>query len=86
MSNILTFKHKATPLKPAAQPAVADFTIQNEGSIYLVHPHNTVAENHLVDHVDENATFHGDALVVEHRYIRDLAEGLLAAGFSVGAH
>lgn len=82
MGNIIPFK----PAAPAAAKPAADFTIQNEGSIYLVHPHNVVAENHLVDMVDENATFHGDALVVEHRYIRDLAEGLLAAGFSVGAH
>lgn len=83
MGNVIRFK---PAVKPTAAKPTADFTIQNEGPIFLVHPHNVVAENHLVDMVDENATFHGDALIVEHRYIRDLAEGLLAAGFSVGAH
>jgi hypothetical protein len=45
---------------------------------------NTPAAHAWVsDNVQDNAQFFGDALVVEPRYARDLAAGIIEAGLAV---
>jgi hypothetical protein len=61
----------------------ADFLIQNEGTIYLFRPMTAAAEEHLRDNVGEEAQWFGGALVVEHRYARDLAAALNEEGFTL---
>ena len=61
----------------------ADFRIENHGSIFLFDPQNTSAENHLRDNVSEEAQWFGGALVVEPRYVIDLAAALEAEGFRI---
>ena len=61
----------------------ADFRIENHGSIFLFDPQNTSAENHLRDNVSEEAQWFGGALVVEPRYVIDLAIALEAEGFRI---
>lgn len=62
---------------------MADFTIENHGSIFLVRPQNEPAREHLAENVQEDAQWFGDALVVEHRYARDLAAALEDNGYTV---
>ena len=62
----------------------ADVRIQNEGSILLFHPLTEAAEQWMREHVlSDEAQFFGKALVVEHRYAADLAEGMVNDGLEV---
>ena len=56
--------------KPELQ--IADISINNQGSIFLFRPLNTVAREHLVTNCPD-AHWLGGALVCEHRYAADLA-------------
>ena len=60
-----------------------DATIQNEGSIFLIHAHTPAANNWIAQHIPEDAQYFGSALVVEHRYIEDIVNGMLADGLAL---
>lgn len=60
-----------------------DFTLECHGSIWLVQPMNEAAREHLLGHVSEETQWFGYALVVEWRYIVDLAQRLEDEGFNV---
>lgn len=60
-----------------------DVIVWNEGGIYLVRPVTDAAEQWIAEHVSEEATYFGPALVVEHRYIADLVAGMKADGLEV---
>ena len=60
-----------------------DVRIENHGSIFLFDPQNAAAENHLRENVSEGALWFGGALVVEPRYVGDLATALQAEGFQL---
>lgn len=60
-----------------------DITVENEGTIFLFHLHTPLARLWIEESVEENAQFFGIALVVEHRYARDLAVRAAAAGLVV---
>ena len=60
-----------------------DVRIENHGSIFLFDPQNTAAENHLRENVSEEALWFGGALVVEPRYVGNLATALQAEGFQL---
>lgn len=62
---------------------VADYIIENHGTIFLVVPQTTEAQDNLREHAQEGAQFFGRALAVEHRYIGDLAAQLAAEGWEV---
>jgi hypothetical protein len=61
----------------------ADFLVQNEGTIFLFRPLTESAAAHLEENVQKDALWFGDALVVEHRYARDLAAALNEEGFTL---
>jgi hypothetical protein len=60
-----------------------DFTVQHEGTIFLVIPNTPSAQEWIDEHIDDTAQYFGTAVVVEHRYIVDLIDGILAEGLSV---
>jgi hypothetical protein len=62
---------------------MSDFTIQNEGTIFLLIPNTPLAEEWIEEHIPETAQYFGDAVVVEHRYIADLVTGIIADGLIV---
>jgi hypothetical protein len=63
-------------------------TLVNHGSLVLIGPddadHLPFAD-WLADHVEDDARFWGDALVVEPRSVATLVDGLIEAGFTVHA-
>jgi hypothetical protein len=59
-----------------------DFTVRNEGSIFLLYPNTRQARLHLFDNAGE-AQWFGEALAVEHRFIADLVGQLQENGFTV---
>lgn len=61
----------------------ADFEIENHGSIFLFRPLNDNASEHIRERTGEEAQWFGGALVVEHRYAKEMAENLYEAGFKL---
>lgn len=61
-----------------------DLHVRNEGSIFLVDICTDTGARWIGENTDtENRMFFGSALVVEHRYIRDLVEGAIESGLRV---
>lgn len=61
----------------------ADLQIQNEGSIFLLHQLTQIGRDWVDEHIGEEAQRFGKAIVVEHRYIGDIAAGAIADGLTV---
>ena len=61
-----------------------DFEVQNEGTIYLLRPLTPAARAWVAGYIPDDAQYFGDAVVVEHRYIRDIVAGIVADGLTVG--
>ena len=61
----------------------ADFSVQNEGTIFLLIPHTDSANAWIEEHIPEDAQRFGGGIVVEHRYIQDIVEGIQADGLAV---
>jgi hypothetical protein len=60
-----------------------DFSIEDHFSLVLFRMNTPAAHAWVSDNVQDNAQFFGDALVVEPRYARDLAAGIIEAGLAV---
>lgn len=60
-----------------------DYIFENHGSIWLCRPMRPAARNWLYSHVGDEAQLWGDAIVVEPRYVENLARQLEADGFTV---
>lgn len=67
---------------PAVKP---DFTLQNEGTIYLLTPLTDSAKQWVTDNLSLEGSYQPylNAVVVEHRYIRDIVIGIRANGLAV---
>jgi hypothetical protein len=61
----------------------ADLFVQNEGSIFLLRPVSEAGEQWIYDNIPDDAQRFGDAIVVEHRYIRNIVAGAQADGLKV---
>jgi hypothetical protein len=62
----------------------ADFSVQNEGTIYLLQPHTDAAREWISEHLTiESWQMFVSALVVEHRYILAIVDGIKADGLEV---
>lgn len=60
-----------------------DITIENHGTLYLLRPHTEPAHSWITENIDPSATFYGGALVVEPRYVEDIAIGMSADGLII---
>ena len=63
--------------------ACPDLTVEGGGSIYLLRPVSAVGSVWIAMHIPFDAQWLGGAVVVEHRYIRDIVTGALADGLRV---
>jgi hypothetical protein len=61
-----------------------DVLVLNHGSVFLVHPHTERAKHWLGTNVALDAPYFGGNLVVEHRFIADLVDGMALHGLKVG--
>jgi hypothetical protein len=68
-------------LQPGAQPAL-DFVIISHGTIWTFNPLTVAAEDWWQDHVQNGPQF-GGSYAVEHRYARDIVNGLQQEGFRI---
>ena len=63
----------------------SDFQIENHGSIFLVRPLNPPARTWIDEHIGSDNGFQPSypTVVVEHRYISDIVEGIRNDGLAV---
>lgn len=64
-------------------PGQVDVSLFNEGSIVLFQLNTEAAREWVSEHVDPAATWFGNSLVVDHRYVDDLVDGMLDAGLEL---
>jgi len=67
---------------PAPAPK-ADFEVDNQGSIFLLRPLSTAAYAWAELNLPEDAMHFGDSIVIEHRYIGAIVEGIVNDGLAV---
>jgi len=53
-----------------------DVHVRNCGSIFLLTPLTEAARQWIKEHIPEDATWFGASLVVEHRYVEDILNGM----------
>ena len=63
-----------------------DFSVQNEGSLFLLRPITSDALAWIADHLSVDVMYFGNAVVVEHRYIADIVTGIQDDGLSVSTN
>ena len=68
--------------KPKA-PTIVDVQVDRSGSLFLFDLKSNAAKTWVKDHVSEECTFWGGALVVEHGYAMDVANGMMGDGLIV---
>ena len=62
---------------------MADLSIQNEGSIFLLRGLTDAGKAWIEKNIPDDAQSFGGAVVVEHRYISDIAQGAINDGLEV---
>lgn len=62
-----------------------DFSVSNHGSIFLLQPLTFAARAWIEEHVDPDHQEWAGGVVVEHRFIRGLVEGIAADGHTVAS-
>lgn len=60
-----------------------DFSVENHGTIYLLRPRSQAAEAWVDDNLPRDVMYFGDAVAIEHRYIGDIADGIINDGLSI---
>ena len=61
----------------------ADFSVSNQGSIFLLRPLSEAAQDWAEAHLPGAAPMFGPAFAVEHRYIAAIVDGIQADGLEV---
>ena len=67
----------------SAKTIKRDVRVTNHGTIFAVELESRAARSWWKDHVIEGMEF-GTAKIVEHRYIKDIVNGMLEDGLAVG--
>ena len=60
-----------------------DLIFENHGTIWLMTPNTDAGKDWVNEHIPEDAMKHGNAIVIEHRYVWDIINGALADGLIV---
>ena len=60
-----------------------DVHVVNHGSLFAFELLTAASREWVDENVSDEAQFFGGALMVEHRYAQDLAQGMLNAGLAV---
>jgi hypothetical protein len=62
-----------------------DFRCENHGSIFLLFPLSQSAQSWVEEHLPTDAQWFGNAVVIEHRYVWAILEGIQNDGLAVRA-
>ena len=78
---------KAQPCReyPDGRSSTTDFSVQNEGSIFLLHPLTEAAREWVNEHIGEDNGYqpYWPTVVVEHRCILNIVDAMRKEGFTV---
>ena len=66
----------------ATREGGAGFLATNQGSFAQIEPLTPRASAWLRAHVSDESSWQADVLIVEHRYFPELADAIVAAGFT----
>ena len=61
-----------------------DIDFQNEGSITIMYARTPAGQDWVAEHIPEDAMTWGAGIVIEHRYVLDIMEGVLSDGLDIG--
>ena len=62
-----------------------DFSIHDDGSILLLFPLTRKARAWTANHLPDDAPTFGHAYAIEHNYVRNILNGILADGLTLGS-
>lgn len=73
----------SSPTRKSVPPA--DFFLENHGSIFLLIPQSTSARIWVADHIGKDNGYqpYYPTVVVEHRYVSDIVQGIQNDGLAV---
>ena len=76
----------SSPTQREEIPSPPDFLLENHFSIFLIRPLNESARAWLEENIDAAGSFqpYWPTVVVEHRYLADIVEGIRECGLEVG--
>ena len=60
-----------------------DFRVENHGSVFLLQPLTPAGNSWISEHLPEDAQWFGNGVVVEHRFIWAILEGIQSDGLEV---
>lgn len=64
---------------------MTDMTFANHGSITIMTPLTPAAHDWVSEHIPEDAmTWGPSGIVIEHRYVLDIMQGVLSDGLDIG--
>ncbi len=76
--------HNDSFVASGSSPTV-DFICENHGSIFLLRPLSQSAQSWIEEHLPSDAQWFGNGVVVEHRFIWAILEGIQNDGLAVRA-
>ena len=62
---------------------MADLSIANHGSVFLLSALTEAGEEWIAENIPADATRWAGAIVIEHRYIGDIAQGAVNDGLEI---
>lgn len=62
---------------------MADLSVENHSSIFLLRAHTDAGRTWITEHIPDDAQTFCGAIVVEHRFIADIAAGAINDGLEV---
>jgi hypothetical protein len=75
--------HTDSFVASGSSPTEPDFFCENHGSIFLLRPASPAAHSWISEHLHQDRMTFGNAVVVEHRYIWAILEGIQNDGLEV---
>jgi len=61
----------------------ADVAVTGGGTVYLVDGLTAKGKTWIAENLPQNAQYWGESMVVEHHYIDDIVQGMMADGLQV---
>jgi hypothetical protein len=60
----------------------ADFHVVDDHSLFLLQPITAAAAGWITEHLPADAMMFGSAIVIEHRYVEDILDGITGDGLT----
>jgi len=75
--------HNDSFVASGSSPTRPDFICENHGSLFLLFPLSQSAQSWVEEHLPTDVQWFGNAVVIEHRYVWAILEGIQNDGLAV---